>query len=134
MVSVSSKGLYGLAAMHVLSHAPNGRTMQVKEIAAMTSLSHGYLEQLLSQLRKSGLITSTRGVSGGYKLSRASHEITVLEIIESLEGTLFEVDKNVGSSIILEAFWLDIQKKVQELFSLKLSEIDYAYQPFSYSI
>jgi len=134
MVGVSSKGIYGLAAMHVLSHAPNGRTMQVKEIAAMTSLSHSYLEQLLSQLRKSGLISSVRGASGGYKLSRPPHEITVLEIIESLEGTLFEVDGNVGSSIILESFWLDMQKKVQELFSLKLSEIDQSYQPFSYSI
>ena len=133
MVNVSSKGIYGLAAMHILSHAPNGRTMQVREIAAMTSLSHGYLEQLLSQLRKAGLINSVRGAFGGYRLSRLPHEITVLEIIESLEGTLFEVD-NVGSSIILEAFWLDIQKKVQKLFLLKLSEIDQAYQPFSYSI
>ena len=133
MVNVSSKGVYGLAAMHILSHAPNGRTMQVREIAAMTSLSHGYLEQLLSQLRKAGLINSVRGAFGGYRLSRLPHEITVLEIIESLEGTLFEVD-NVGSSIILEAFWLDIQKKVQKLFLLKLSEIDQAYQPFSYSI
>ena len=134
MVNVSSKGIYGLAAMHILSHAPNGRTMQVKEIAAMTSLSHGYLEQLLSQLRKAGLINSVRGAFGGYKLSRLPHEITVLEIIESLEGTLFEVDGNVGSSIILESLWLDIQQKVQKLFSLKLSEIDQAYQPFSYSI
>ncbi|WP_345980845.1 Rrf2 family transcriptional regulator [Sulfurimonas sp. HSL3-2] len=134
MVGVSSKGLYGLAAMHVLSHAVNGRTMQVREIAAMTSLSHSYLEQLLSQLRKAGLLVSVRGSSGGYKLSRPAHEITVLEIIESLEGAIFEVDKNVGSSIILESFWFDIQKRVQELFSLKLSEIDQSYQPFSYSI
>lgn len=134
MVGVSSKGLYGLAAMHVLSHAVNGRTMQVREIAAMTSLSHSYLEQLLSQLRKAGLLVSVRGSNGGYKLSRPAHEITVLEIIESLEGAIFEVDKNVGSSIILESFWFDIQKRVQELFSLKLSEIDQSYQPFSYSI
>ncbi|MBU0632637.1 Rrf2 family transcriptional regulator [bacterium] len=134
MIGISSKGLYGLAAMHVLSHSVNGRTMQVREIAAMTSLSHSYLEQLLSQLRKAGLLISVRGSNGGYKLARSAHEITVLEIIESLEGPVFEIDKNVGSSIILESFWQDIQKKVQEIFSLKLSEIDQAYQPFSYSI
>ncbi|WP_345993885.1 Rrf2 family transcriptional regulator [Sulfurimonas sp. HSL-1716] len=134
MIGVSSKGLYGLAAMHVLSHSINGRTMQVREIAAMTSLSHSYLEQLLSQLRKAGLLISVRGSNGGYKLSRPAYEITVLEIIESLEGSIFEMDKNVGSSIILESFWLDIQKRVQELFSLKLSDIDQSYQPFSYSI
>jgi Rrf2 family protein len=131
---MSSKGIYGLAAMHVLSHAPNSRTMQVKEISAMTSLSHTYLEQLLSQLRKAGLITSIRGASGGYKLSRPAHEITVLEIVESLEGTLFEFDGNLGSSVILESFWLDMQKRIRELFALKLSEIDHAYQPFVYSI
>lgn len=134
MVGLSSKGIYGLAAMHVLSHAPNGRVMQVKEIAAMTALSHSYLEQLLALLRKSGLVTSVRGANGGYKLSRNACEITVLEIVESLEGTLFEVDDNVGSSVILEAFWIDVQKKIQALFSLKLCEIDQAYQPFSYSI
>ena len=65
MSGISSKGVYGLAAMHVLSHAVNNRTMQVKEIAAMTRISHSYLEQLLSQLRKSGLVTSTRGAFGG---------------------------------------------------------------------
>ncbi len=134
MVGVSSKGIYGLAAMHVLSHAPNGRVMQVKEIAAMTSLSHSYLEQLLALLRKSGLISSVRGANGGYKLSRQACEISVLEIIQALEGTLFEVDENVGSSVILEAFWIDMQRKIQALFSLKLCEIDQAYQPFTYTI
>lgn len=131
---MSSKGIYGLAAMHVLAHAVNGRTMQVKEISAMTSLSHTYLEQLLSQLRKAGLVTSIRGANGGYKLSRGAHEITVLEIIESLEGTLFVMEGNLGSSIILDSFWIDIQEKVRYLFTLKLSEIDQVYQPFVYSI
>ena len=92
MISVSSKGIYGLAAMHVLSHSLGGKSMQVKEISAMTSISHGYLEQLLSQLRKSGLLVSIRGANGGYKLSRPACEISVLEIMESLEGGIFELD------------------------------------------
>lgn len=71
---------------------------------------------------------------GGYKLARHSHEITVLEIIEVLEGTLFEMDRNLGSSVILESFWSDTQKRIRDIFLLKLSEIDHAYQPFVYSI
>jgi Rrf2 family cysteine metabolism transcriptional repressor len=134
MSGISSKGVYGLAAMHVLSHAVNNRTMQVKEIAAMTQISHSYLEQLLSQLRKSGLVTSTRGAFGGYRLARPAHEIEVIEILEALEGSLCRIEGNVGASIILEYFWADMQEKVRQLFSLKLSELDQAYQPYHYEI
>ncbi|HFU73949.1 MAG TPA: Rrf2 family transcriptional regulator [Helicobacteraceae bacterium] len=134
MAGISSKGIYGLAAMHVLSHAANARAMQIKEVAAMTQISHAYLEQLLSQLRKNGLVSSIRGARGGYKLARPAHEITVLEIIEALEGSLCKVEGNVGASVILEYFWQDMQEKVKTLFTLKLSELDYAYQPYHYEI
>ena len=134
MAGISSKGVYGLAAMHVLSHAVNGRTMQVKEISAMTKISHAYLEQLLSSLRKSALVESIRGVGGGFKLARPAHEITVLEIMLSLEGELCKVGSKVGDSVILEYFWSDMQEKVQELFKLKLSELDQSYQPYHFDI
>lgn len=134
MSVLSSKAIYGLAAMHVLSHAPYGRAMQVKEIAAMTRISHGYLEQLLSILRRNHLVTSFRGAHGGYKLSRPPHEIDVIEIIEALEGPFYKIEGNVGSSLILEYFWGDIEEKMRALFGMKLSELDQAYQPHYYEI
>ncbi len=134
MAGISSKGIYGLAAMHVLSHAPHGRSMQIKEIAAMTRISHSYLEQLMSVLRRADLVSSIRGVQGGYKLSRPAHEIEVIEIVEALEGALCKIEGNVGASVILEYFWKDIEQKVKALFSLKLSELDQAYQPYYYEI
>lgn len=135
MAGISTKGVYGLAAMHVLAHAPRQRAMQIREIAAMTQISHGYLEQILSTLRRAGLLASIRGVSGGYRLARSASDITVLEILEALEGTLCSFGgDNVGSSVILEAFWHDAAAKMRDVFSLKLSEIDQVYQPYSYSI
>lgn len=134
MAGISTRGIYGLAAMHVLSHAPRNRAMQIKEIAAMTQVSHSYLEQLLSALRKGGLVISIRGANGGYKLSRPAYEITVLEIIEVLEGPLCKIEGNVGASVILEYFWSDIHEKVRELFMLKLSELDQSFQPYHYDI
>lgn len=134
MAALSSKAIYGLAAMHVLSHAPNGRSMQVREIAAMTQISHGYLEQLLSIMRRQNLVMSIRGASGGYKLARPAHEIDVIEIVESLEGPFYKVEGNVGSSLILEYFWREIEEKMKGLFALKLSELDQAYQPHFYEI
>lgn len=134
MAGISSKGVYGLAAMHVLSHAPQQRPMQIKEISAMTAISHGYLEQLLSALRRAGLVSSLRGAAGGYQLARRASEITVLEIVEALEGPLCRIEGNVGQSVILEAFWQGINEKVRALFSMKLSEIDQLYQPYHYDI
>ncbi|MDP2077671.1 MAG: Rrf2 family transcriptional regulator, partial [Sulfuricurvum sp.] len=109
MAALSSKAIYGLAAMHVLSHSTNGRSMQVKEISAMTQISHGYLEQLLSIMRRQNLVLSIRGASGGYKLARPAHEIEVIEIIEALEGPFYKIEGNVGSSLILEYFWKEIE-------------------------
>lgn len=134
MAALSSKAIYGLAAMHVLSHSPHGRAMQVREIAAMTRISHGYLEQLLSILRRNNLVVSIRGASGGYKLGRAANEIEVIDIIEALEGPFYKIEGNVGSSLILEYFWSDLEEKMRRLFEMKLSELDQAYQPHYYEI
>lgn len=134
MSALSTKAVYGLAAMHVLSHATHGRSMQVREISAMTQISHGYLEQLLSILRRGNLVISIRGASGGYKLARPPHEIDVIEIIEALEGPFYKIDGNVGSSLILEYYWKEIEDKMRLLFTSKLSDLDRAYQPHHYDI
>ena len=134
MAGVSTKGVYGLAAMHVLAHAPHLRPMQIREISAMTSISHGYLEQILSALRRAELLNSIRGAQGGYKLAKPAAQISVLEIIETLEGPLCTVEGNVGQSVVLEAFWGSMMAQIRTLFSLKLSEIDQMFHPYHYDI
>lgn len=134
MTTISSKGIYALAAMYTLSHSIKNKPMQIKEISAMTSISHGYLEQILSILRKAGLVNSIRGAGGGYTLGRSASEIAVLEIIEAVEGPLFKIEGNVGSSIVLETFWQHMQEQVKQLFALKLNEVDQFFQPYYYEI
>jgi Rrf2 family transcriptional regulator, cysteine metabolism repressor len=134
MVGISTKGIYALGAMYCLSRSTNGKMMQIKEIAASTQISHGYLEQILASLKKASLVVSIRGVNGGYKLARDAQEINALEIIETVEGKLFTPHENVGASAVLDAFWLDMQEKVREVFDVKLSELDRAYQIYYYEI
>ncbi len=134
MVGVSTKSLYGVAAMHALYNAPRNKLMQIKEIAAITQISHGYLEQILSSLKKHGFVISVRGANGGYKLAADASEIIVLDVIEVLEGELFSVSENVGASVILDSFWKDIQEKVRAVFNIKLSELDRAYATYFYEI
>lgn len=134
MVGISTKGIYGVAAMYALASSPRAKLLQIKEIAAMTQISHGYLEQILSTLKKSDLVVSIRGVNGGYKLTRDAQEIVVLEIVEALEGKLFVPNENVGASVVLDSFWADMQEKTRKVFEVKLSDLDSAYQTFFYEI
>jgi len=134
MVGISTKGVYAVAAMHALSNSPNVKLMQIKEIAAITQISHGYLEQILATLKKNSLVISIRGVNGGYKLARDAKEIVVLDIVEALEGKLFTPNENVGASVVLDSFWQDIQSQVQKVFNVKLSELDNSYQTYFYEI
>lgn len=134
MVTVSTKGIYAVAAMHALYNAPNAKLVQIKEIAAMTQISHGYLEQILATLKKSSLVSSIRGVNGGYKLARSAQEIVVLEIIGAVEGKLFEPTQHVGASVILDSFWSEMQERVRAQFEVKLSDLDKSYQTYFYEI
>ena len=134
MVGISTKGTYAIAAMHVLQHSTNNQLMQIREISALTQISHGYLEQILAMLKKSGFVTSVRGSNGGYKLSRSAEDIIVLDVIESLEGELFTPYEESGASVVLGAFWSDTQSRIREVFNIKLSELDKAYEVYYYQI
>jgi len=134
MVGVSTKGVYAIAAMHTLYHSPHARLMQVKDISALTHISHGYLEQILSSLKKSALVVSVRGANGGYKLAKNAKDILVIDILESVEGEFFTPHENSGASIVLDAFWGDAQAKVRNVFNIKLSNLDTAYQTYFYEI
>lgn len=133
MAGISTKGLYGLAAMYELSQVTSGNPMQIKEISANGNIPHNYLEQLLSSLRKAGLVKSVRGAYGGYFLERKAEDITVLEILEVLEGSLCKMEMKT-SNPVLEMFWHDTHTKVQELFALTLSDLDAYYQQISFDI
>ncbi|MGK7377359.1 Rrf2 family transcriptional regulator [Planococcus sp. 1R117A] len=77
---------YALHTMVHLIRLPKGSTIGVQELAEMQHLSPTYLSKILTKLTKAGLIESTPGVKGGYKVSRAPHEISFLEVINAIEG------------------------------------------------
>lgn len=91
-MKLSTKGRYGLMAMFELALEYGNGPIPLKNIAEKQSLSDSYLEQLFSTLRKDGLLNSVRGAQGGYMLARGPHEITVGQILRSLEGDLSPAD------------------------------------------
>lgn len=85
---LSTKGRYGLKMMLELALSYGNGTISLKDIAKKLSLSDTYLEQLISHLRKAGYVNGIRGAQGGYELSKNPCNITVGEIIRTLEGPL----------------------------------------------
>ena len=86
MMKVSSRTHYGLRAMTELAKAYDRRTLSLTEIAAIEHLPLPYLEQVVGPLRRAGLVEGTRGVHGGYRLTRAPDAISVGEVVRALEG------------------------------------------------
>ena len=94
--------------------------MTAWELATSQNLPHKYLESILNDMRKGGLLVSKRGVAGGYELSRPASEITLSHVIEILVGTLAEVrgqrveqSRYDGSAQKLEAVWIAIRTNLQ---------------------
>lgn len=91
-MKLSTKARYGLRAVIEIAKSYGGVPAKRKEIAEKQDISDSYLENLLIVLKNMRIVETTRGSNGGYVLCRAPSKITVLEIVEALEGPLFLVD------------------------------------------
>jgi len=123
MAIVSTKGVYGLTAILILAKEKNKDLLQIKEIAAKGEIPQNYLEQILVTLKKSGLVESIRGANGGYKLLKDANDITVFEVLSSLECCLAHTDGKTKTDL-LQHFWEDTQKKIEKIFMLSISELE----------
>ena len=91
-MKISTRGKYGLRAMIDLALYSEQEAVSISSIAFRQNISESYLEQLMAKLKKAGLVRSTRGAQGGYRLVRPPAEITVGEVLRALEGGLNLVD------------------------------------------
>jgi len=86
-MKITRKVRYGVnAAVELTLRYSESCAVPLKEIASSQNIPEAYLEQLMNQLRREGIVESCRGAQGGYTLSRAPEEITVGEIMVALEG------------------------------------------------
>jgi Rrf2 family protein len=88
---ISSKGRYALRLMLDLAMNNTGSFIPLKTIAQRQEISDKYLEQIIHQLNKAGLVQSARGATGGYRLTRTPDAVYVGEILRVVEGSLAPV-------------------------------------------
>jgi Rrf2 family protein len=86
MISITTKSPYALKALTELGRSGDAGPVPIGELARRRDVPVQFLEQLFATLRRAGVLKSQRGVKGGYSFARDPASITVLEIVELLDG------------------------------------------------
>ncbi|WP_164968383.1 RrF2 family transcriptional regulator [Clostridium tetani] len=136
-MQISTKGRYGLKAMVNIGVYSSLESVTKKSISEMEDISEKYLEQILSVLKKNGLINSKKGPQGGYTLARNDNEITVGDILRTLEGELEVVnleeynDGNIMELCLKRNVWNKLNKEINTLVdSITLEELIQEYKGY----
>ncbi len=88
MISITSKSPYAVRALVELARSGGDGPVPIGELAKRRDIPVQFLEQLFAVLRRAGVLRSQRGVKGGYAFAREPSDVTVLEIVELLDGRL----------------------------------------------
>ena len=99
MAGITSKGMYGLAAMYQLMQSDKNKPVQIRQIAKSANIPQNYLEQILVLLKRNGLVKSIRGANGGYMLQKNPQEITIYEILNILEDGLCSTSTDTKNEV-----------------------------------
>ncbi|WP_150271416.1 Rrf2 family transcriptional regulator [Paenibacillus tepidiphilus] len=117
---------YALHTMLFLAASPQHKLIGVQQLAERQQVSTTYLSKILTKLVKAGMIESTSGANGGYRLKRNFEEISFLDVIHAIEGTasLFECEMNHGPECLIQQVMVSAEMKMEEhLRNQKLSEL-----------
>jgi Rrf2 family protein len=86
-MELSSRLEYALVALlEIAKYQAQGKPLKVNEIAASQSLPERYLDQIFTSLKRQGIVSSQRGMKGGYLLAKELWEITLLDVVIAIEG------------------------------------------------
>jgi Rrf2 family protein len=90
-MKLSTRAEYGIRVLLALARAEGEAPVSLATIARTERLPHAYLEQLMADLRRAGLVTATRGHAGGYRLALPADRINLATTVRSLDGPLLEM-------------------------------------------
>ncbi len=130
-MKISTKGRYGLRTLMDISiHQANG-PVNLNDIAERQGISSKYLWQIVNLLKTAGLVRGTRGPKGGYVLLRNPSEITMLDVIQILEGPISLVECvddpdfcDRMESCVTHSVWEEISQAIRAtLQKMTLAEI-----------
>lgn len=136
-MQLTKKASYGLIAAFELARSPDGRPMSASSIAGRYDLPIPFVEKILHQLRRSGLVDSRQGRSGGYVLARPPRAVSVKQVLEALDESLdlvgclgTEACCDLTSICPTKSSWGTINRRFHDLLdSLTLEDLGTSQDP-----
>jgi Rrf2 family transcriptional regulator, iron-sulfur cluster assembly transcription factor len=130
-MKLTARGHYSVKALLDLSLQPRFGPTSVKSIAKRQELPAPYLEKLLIEMRRAGLVQSVRGSQGGYQLARSPAQISLGQILEAVGETIEPLPRHSPNASLAEdwvtfSLWNQLHKKlVLALYSISLEDLYY---------
>jgi len=121
-VRVSAKVDYALRALLELAASEPERPVTAERLATAQKIPPKFLENILLELRRAEIVSSQRGVEGGYRLARPADEISVADVVRSLEGSIASVRgvrpeevEYTGPAQSLQPLWVELRASMREV-------------------
>ena len=120
---VSAKSDYALRALIEMAAREDGKAVSAEELGRLQEIPHGFLQAILADLRRAGVVISQRGQSGGWRLARGADGISVADVIRAVDGPLVSVYGLRPESVtynesaeVLQHVWIAARSSLRGVF------------------
>ncbi|NGN95204.1 Rrf2 family transcriptional regulator [Nocardioides sp. KC13] len=120
---VSAKSDYALRALIEMAAREDGKAVSAEELGRAQEIPHGFLQAILADLRKAGVVISQRGQSGGWRLARKASDVSVADVIRAVDGPLVSVYGLRPEAVtyneradVLQHVWIAARDSLREVF------------------
>ena len=120
---VSAKSDYALRALIEMAARRDGRAVSAEELGRLQEIPHGFLQAILADLRKAGVVIAQRGQSGGWRMGRDPGSVSVADVIRAVDGPLVSVyglrPEAVSyneSAEVLQHVWIAARRSLRDVF------------------
>ena len=120
-MNISAKSRYAVRALVELAQHTDGQPVPIADIAARREIPLQFLEQLFSSLRKAGILNSHRGVRGGFSFKKLPEDVSVLDVVEILDGNVAPSACTSGATCnkidrcIMKEVWFDVKSNLESV-------------------
>ena len=120
---VSAKSDYALRALIELATREGGEPVSAEELGKLQEIPHGFLQAILADMRRAGIVVSQRGQSGGWRLAAKPADVTVADVIRAVDGPLVsvyglrpEAVSYNDSAEVLQHVWIAARSSLRDVF------------------
>ena len=117
---VSAKSDYALRALIEMASRSDGRAVSAEELGKSQEIPHGFLQAILADMRRAGIVASQRGQSGGWRFAKKPADVSVADVIRAVDGPLANIGglrpdqlSYDGTAVALKDIWIAVRASLR---------------------